>query len=49
VFEDRQGIGINSKDDTYKQVSLGFSVQRSTKQHRGMLGFVNSGVIIASS
>jgi hypothetical protein len=30
-------------------MSPGFSVQRGTKQHRGMLRFVNSKVIIISS
>jgi hypothetical protein len=32
VFKNRQEIGINSKDNTYEQTSLGFSVQRGTKQ-----------------
>jgi hypothetical protein len=49
VFKDRQGIGIDFKDNTYKQASLGFSVQRGTKQQRGMSGFINNRVVIASS
>jgi hypothetical protein len=49
AFEDRQGIGINFKDDTYKQASLRFSVQRGTKQQKEMSEFINSRVIIANS
>ena len=49
MFKDRRGIGIDSEDDTYKPSSLGFRVQRSTKQQRRMSVFVNSGVMIVSS
>jgi hypothetical protein len=49
MFKDRQGISINFKDNIYKQASLGFSVQRGTKQHRGILRFINSRVMIISN
>jgi hypothetical protein len=49
MFKDRQEIGINSEDNTYKQVSLGFNVQKGTKQQRGILEFVNSRIMITNS
>jgi hypothetical protein len=49
MFKDCRGIGIDSKDDTYKQASPRFSVQRGTKQQREMSGFVDSRVVIISS
>jgi hypothetical protein len=49
AFEDRRGIGIDSEDDTYEQMSAGLGVQRGRKRQKRMSKFVDSGVVMASS
>jgi hypothetical protein len=49
MFKNRREIGIDFKNNTYKQASPGFSVQRGIKQQRRMLRFINNKVVIISS
>jgi hypothetical protein len=49
TFEDHRGTGIDSEDDTYGPSSPEVSVRGGTKRQRIVSGFVDSGVVMASS